>query len=281
MATKGDHFLRRDPQRPRRADAGSRSGATPGSSWCSPTCATRPSPSASASSSRSTRLRRCSSAEPAPWATSTSSGASWSAASTAEGLRWLAERGGRRRHRVRVGLPDGRRATSRRSSRPRRCSRAARLRSRSLRPTTADEPPRRSAGSVSSPPPGDDAALETARGLAESLGARVTRDEPLRRPAGRRLAARGAATGRVMITSQAQNAIENATCPVLVVPRGAWQCASRSRSPRLAATGLSSAGRAPSGARGRRSRAALALRRCPATGSGLRSRSSCSCSRAW
>jgi nucleotide-binding universal stress UspA family protein len=67
--------------------------------------------------------------------------------------------------------------------------------------------------------PGDDAALETARDLAESLGARVTRDEPHvdllvvgSRPE--------APEGRVMVTSHAQNAIENATSPVLVVPRG-------------------------------------------------------------
>jgi nucleotide-binding universal stress UspA family protein len=67
--------------------------------------------------------------------------------------------------------------------------------------------------------PGDDAALETARDLAESLGARVTRDEPYvdllvvgSRPE--------AQERRVVITAHAQKAIENATCPVLVVPRG-------------------------------------------------------------
>ena len=67
--------------------------------------------------------------------------------------------------------------------------------------------------------PGDDAAIETARGLAATLGARVTRDEPHvdllvvgSRPE--------AHEGRVMITAQAQNAIENATSPVLIVPRG-------------------------------------------------------------
>lgn len=67
--------------------------------------------------------------------------------------------------------------------------------------------------------PGDDAALETARELAESLGARLTRDEPHvdlwvigSRPE--------APEGRVMISSQAWHGIENATAPVLVVPRG-------------------------------------------------------------
>jgi len=67
--------------------------------------------------------------------------------------------------------------------------------------------------------PGDDAALETARDLAESLGARVTRDEPYVD-----LLVVGSRTEapehRVMITAHAQKAIENATCPVFVVPRG-------------------------------------------------------------
>jgi nucleotide-binding universal stress UspA family protein len=67
--------------------------------------------------------------------------------------------------------------------------------------------------------PGDDAAIDTARELGESLGARVTRDEPHvdllvigSRPEARER--------RVMITAQAQKVIENATFPVLVVPRG-------------------------------------------------------------
>jgi nucleotide-binding universal stress UspA family protein len=67
--------------------------------------------------------------------------------------------------------------------------------------------------------PGDDASLETARDLASSLGARVSRDEPYVD-----LLVVGSRTEapdqRVMITSQAQRAIENASCPVLVVPRG-------------------------------------------------------------
>ena len=65
---------------------------------------------------------------------------------------------------------------------------------------------------------GDDGAIETARELAECLGARVTRDEPYvdllvigSRPEARE--------GRVTITAQAQHAIGNATCPVLVLPR--------------------------------------------------------------
>jgi nucleotide-binding universal stress UspA family protein len=66
---------------------------------------------------------------------------------------------------------------------------------------------------------GDDAALETARELAASLGARVTGDEPHvdllvvgSRPE--------APLGRVMVSASAQNEIENAASPVLVVPRG-------------------------------------------------------------
>jgi nucleotide-binding universal stress UspA family protein len=67
--------------------------------------------------------------------------------------------------------------------------------------------------------PGDDTAIETARDLAQSLGARVTRDEPYvdflvvgSRPE--------ASVGRVVISSQAQKVIDNATSPVLVVPHG-------------------------------------------------------------
>jgi nucleotide-binding universal stress UspA family protein len=66
---------------------------------------------------------------------------------------------------------------------------------------------------------GDDAAIETARELAESFGARVTRDEPYvdllvvgSRPE--------APEGQVLISAHAQKQLENATSPVLVVPRG-------------------------------------------------------------
>lgn len=65
----------------------------------------------------------------------------------------------------------------------------------------------------------DAAAAETAGALSESFGARVTRDEPHvdllvvgSRPE--------APEGRVMISACAQNAIENATAPVLVVRWG-------------------------------------------------------------
>jgi nucleotide-binding universal stress UspA family protein len=66
---------------------------------------------------------------------------------------------------------------------------------------------------------GDDGALQTARELAESLGAEVSRDEPLidllvigSRPE--------APNGRVLISAAAHRQIEDAACPVLVVPRG-------------------------------------------------------------
>ncbi len=67
--------------------------------------------------------------------------------------------------------------------------------------------------------PGDDAALETARALADAFGAHVTRDERHvdLLVVGSRLEA---PEGRVMVTAQSQNAIENATFPVLVVARG-------------------------------------------------------------
>ena len=67
--------------------------------------------------------------------------------------------------------------------------------------------------------PGDDAAIDTARELAHSLGARITRDEPYvdLLVVGSRLEA---PEGQVMVSSAAWNEIENATSPVLVVPRG-------------------------------------------------------------
>ncbi len=67
--------------------------------------------------------------------------------------------------------------------------------------------------------PGDDAALETARELAESFGASVTRDEPRvdllvvgSRPE--------APQGHVMVSALAERALQDATSPVLVLPRG-------------------------------------------------------------
>jgi nucleotide-binding universal stress UspA family protein len=66
---------------------------------------------------------------------------------------------------------------------------------------------------------GDPASVQTAGDLAERFGARLTHDEPFvdilviaSHPAG--------PPGRVTLGAEAQKAIENATCPVLVLPRG-------------------------------------------------------------
>ena len=67
--------------------------------------------------------------------------------------------------------------------------------------------------------PGDDAAIATAHELADSVGATLTRDE--RRVDLLIVGSRSEAPeGRVMISAQAQNEIENSTAPVLVVARG-------------------------------------------------------------
>jgi nucleotide-binding universal stress UspA family protein len=67
--------------------------------------------------------------------------------------------------------------------------------------------------------PGDDAAIDTARELADRFDATITRDEPRidllvvgSRPE--------APAGKVMISAAAERAIEDATAPVLVVARG-------------------------------------------------------------
>jgi nucleotide-binding universal stress UspA family protein len=67
--------------------------------------------------------------------------------------------------------------------------------------------------------PGDDATIATARALADSFGATVTRDERQvdLLVIGSRIEA---PHGQVMLSAQAQNEIESARCPVLVVPRG-------------------------------------------------------------
>lgn len=68
--------------------------------------------------------------------------------------------------------------------------------------------------------PGDDATIETARHLADRFDAVVSRDEHQvdLLVVGSRAEA---PEGRVMLSSQAQNEIEDAGCPVLVLPRGA------------------------------------------------------------
>lgn len=68
--------------------------------------------------------------------------------------------------------------------------------------------------------PGDDATLETAGELAYALEATLTRDQP--RVDLLVIGSRSEAPqGHVLITAAAGNAVENATCPVLIVARGA------------------------------------------------------------
>jgi nucleotide-binding universal stress UspA family protein len=67
--------------------------------------------------------------------------------------------------------------------------------------------------------PGDDAAIDTARELAEQIDAAVSRDE--RQVDLLVVGSRTEAPeGRVMVSAQAHNAIEDSTAPVLVVARG-------------------------------------------------------------
>jgi nucleotide-binding universal stress UspA family protein len=67
--------------------------------------------------------------------------------------------------------------------------------------------------------PGDDAALQTARRLAESLGAAIVPHQ--HHPALLVIASRPeAGPGQVMLTARAQKGIEDAGCPVLVLARG-------------------------------------------------------------
>jgi nucleotide-binding universal stress UspA family protein len=67
--------------------------------------------------------------------------------------------------------------------------------------------------------PDDDAALQTTRQLADSLGAGIVSDE--RQPDLLVIASRPeAGSGQVMLTARAQKRIEDARCPVLVVARG-------------------------------------------------------------
>lgn len=67
--------------------------------------------------------------------------------------------------------------------------------------------------------PGDDSTINTARSLADTFDATLTRDERQvdLLVVGSRIEA---PVGQVMLSAQAQNEIENARCPVLVVPRG-------------------------------------------------------------
>ncbi|MFZ0383851.1 MAG: universal stress protein [Solirubrobacteraceae bacterium] len=67
--------------------------------------------------------------------------------------------------------------------------------------------------------PGDDSTINTARSLSDTFDATLTRDERQvdLLVVGSRIEA---PVGQVMLSAQAQNEIENARCPVLVLPRG-------------------------------------------------------------
>ena len=183
-----------------------------------PTSATPPSPSVPAKSSRSTRPRHCSNAARAGSATVDVERRIVVSASTGEGLKWLAEQDDAD---LVIFGSDYRTASGHVS--PQRSAQilldggpaAVAIAPANYR---SDRTPRiRTIGVLAAP--GDDAAIETARELAEATGATLTRDE--RRVDLLVVGSRSEAPeGRVMITSQAQNEIENATSPVLVVARG-------------------------------------------------------------
>ena len=92
-------------------------------------------------------------------------------------------------------------------------------RSRSRPPATTTSGHRGCTGSACSRSPATTPRSPPRAQLADSFGATLTRDEHQvdLLVVGSRLEA---PAGRVMISAQAQNEIENATCPVLVVPRG-------------------------------------------------------------
>jgi nucleotide-binding universal stress UspA family protein len=140
--------------------------------------------------------------------------------STAEGLRWLAEEEGAD---IIVFGSDYR--TPRGHVSPQRSAEklleggaaAVAIAPAHYRDLEADEHRIRAIGVLAAP--GEDAAIATARELAESFGATLTRDEPRvdllvvgSRPE--------AQEGRVVISARSERAIEDATAPVLVVARG-------------------------------------------------------------
>ncbi len=139
-------------------------------------------------------------------------------ASTAEGLRWLAERDGAdiivfgSEYRTAAGHVSLQHSTEKLLE-----GSAAAV---AIAPAgySEDHSPRiRTVGLLATY--GDDAAIDTARELADRFDATITRDEPRvdllvvgSRPE--------APQGRVLISAQAERAIENATSPVIVVAHG-------------------------------------------------------------
>ena len=137
--------------------------------------------------------------------------------STAEGLVWLA--GSEQADLVVFGSDTGPpTATCPPAARPSACSSAAPPRSRSRPPATRSRA--RDIATVGVlPGTADEAAIETAFSIAGRLEAKVVdraHNVDLLIVGSRR----DAAEGQVSISSSAQNAIEDATCPVLVVARG-------------------------------------------------------------
>lgn len=139
-------------------------------------------------------------------------------ASTAEGLKWLAEEEGAE---LVVFGSDYRTAAGHVA--PQRSTQSlleggpAAIAIAPASYSTSHVPQIRAIGVLAAP--GDDAAIDTARELADHFGARVTRDERHvdLLVVGSRIEA---PEGRVMVTAQAQNEIENASFPVVVVARG-------------------------------------------------------------
>ena len=131
-----------------------------------------------------------------------------------------ARRAGGGGHRgVRLGLPHRRRARRAAVLGMEADRGRHRRRRRSHRPTTGPTASRRSGRIGILVTPGDDVAIENARELADRFDAVLSRDE--RQVDLLIVGSRAEAPdGRVMISSQAQSEIENATCPVLVLPRG-------------------------------------------------------------
>ena len=218
MTPNDDHLLRRHAQRPRRADARARARRRrrrADARLRAPHDAAR---AATASSSRSTRPRRCWSAAPAGSATSTSSAASSSAPRPARASKWLAEQ---EQADIVVFGSDYRTAAGHVA--PQRSAQ-----------TLLEGGPAAVAIAPANYRADRDAADPHDRRARRAGRRRRDRDRPRARRGARRDADRDerhvdllvvgsraeAPEGRVMITSQAQNAIENSTAPVLVVARG-------------------------------------------------------------
>ena len=191
MAPNDDHLLRRHPERPRRADARTvprRRRRELTLAYVRHTTAGR---SAPARSSRSTRRSACSSAAPAGSDDLDVERRVVVSASTGEGLAWLAEQ---EEADIVVFGSDYRTAAGHVSPQP---SAQTLLEGGpaavAIAPGELPLAPRRREIHTDRRPrrPGDDATIETARQLADRLGATVSPRRAPGRPAGRRLARGG------------------------------------------------------------------------------------------